>query len=387
MNSQAIYKTSIPNHKRIISNKLISLCNYCLIKQQRSVSINVDPSNNDKIKKTVLISTSNDIFTNLSLEDWFYRNNDFTNEHMLLFWKNNPCVVIGRHQNPWLEANCQILDDNGIQLARRNSGGGTVYHDLENLNLSFFTPKKLYNRRYNLEIITKALDKYFGIETHVNKRDDIVTNENYKISGTAAKLGKSTAYHHCTLLGDSDKAKLSLSLKQMDTGITTNATVSTKSPIKNLRDINPLVNTDSLIDAIGLEYLSTSSTSGSTLNNNFQMINPNDNNYPGLNELVDEFSSWNWNYGKTPKFTVNKKIKLSDYFDPVDVELEVQSGIVIDIKLNLPLNVEKKYESLIFNVVDQLRGSRYSYEFINIIVNEFVGSLDASSTSGTCTSR
>lgn len=367
-------------NKKVITNKLISLSNYCLIKQKRLAST-AESSNHDKIKKSVFISKSNDIFTNLALEDWFYRNNDFSNEHILLFWRNNPCVVIGRHQNPWLEANCQILDDNGIQLARRNSGGGTVYHDLENLNLSFFTTKKLYNRRYNLEIITKALNKYFGIKTHVNKRDDVVTNENYKVSGTAAKLGKSTAYHHCTLLGNSDKTKLSMSLKQMDTGISTNATVSTKSPIKNLRDINPHVNTDSLIDAIGLEYLSTNSTSGSTFNNNFQMINPNDTNYPGLDELINEFSSWNWNYGKTPKFTVNKKIKLSDYFDPVNVEVEVQNGIVIDIKLNLPLNIEKKYENLIFNVVNHLRGSKYSYEFINIIINEFISSLESSRSS------
>lgn len=54
----------------------------------------------DEIKKSVFISQSHDIFTNLALEDWLYRNFDFTTHHVLMLWSNDPCVVIGRHQNP-----------------------------------------------------------------------------------------------------------------------------------------------------------------------------------------------------------------------------------------------------------------------------------------------
>lgn len=79
--------------------------------------------NERQITKSVFISQSNDIFTNLALEDWIYKNNDFEKHHILLIWRNNPCVVIGRHQNPWLEANLEYLRSNGIELARRNSGG------------------------------------------------------------------------------------------------------------------------------------------------------------------------------------------------------------------------------------------------------------------------
>lgn len=75
------------------------------------------------ITKSVFISQSNDIFTNLALEDWIYKNNDFDKHHILLLWRNNPCVVIGRHQNPWLEANLEYLEEKGIDIARRNSGG------------------------------------------------------------------------------------------------------------------------------------------------------------------------------------------------------------------------------------------------------------------------
>lgn len=130
--------------------------------------------NEKNITKSVFISQSNDIFTNLALEDWMYKNFDFTNHHVMLLWINSPCVVIGRHQNPWLEANIGNGTDHGVQLARRNSGGGTVYHDNGNLNMTFFTPKDRYNRKQNLEIITSALNREWGLKAEINKKDDIV---------------------------------------------------------------------------------------------------------------------------------------------------------------------------------------------------------------------
>ena len=81
-----------------------------------------------------------------------------------------------------------------------SSGGGTVYHDLGNLNCTFFTRRSRYDRRRNLEIICSAIRRSTDLNVSVNKREDIVLNNEHKISGTAAKLGKDTAYHHCTVL-------------------------------------------------------------------------------------------------------------------------------------------------------------------------------------------
>nr|CAD7203855.1 unnamed protein product [Timema douglasi] len=133
-----------------------------------------------KIKKSVFISQSTDIFTNLALEDWMYRNFDFTDQHILLLWHNSPCVVIGRHQNPWLEANIEHLYKSDVEIARRNSGGGAVYHDMGNLNITFFTPRTRYNRRNNLEIIKRALFREWGLVTDINSREDIIIKGNYK---------------------------------------------------------------------------------------------------------------------------------------------------------------------------------------------------------------
>ena len=116
------------------------------------------------------------MYTNLALEDWLYKNFDFSNQTLLMLWQSDPCVVIGRHQNPWLEANMPNLQANDMPVARRNSGGGTVYHDNGNLNLTFFTNRDLYNRLGNLEMIVDTLNKEWGIHAEVNSRKDIMWN-------------------------------------------------------------------------------------------------------------------------------------------------------------------------------------------------------------------
>lgn len=113
-----------------------------------------------------------------------YRNFDFRRHHVLMLWRNAPCVVIGRHQNPWLEANVPNLAtiaNDGVKLARRNSGGGTVYHDMGNLNMTFFTTREGYNRKYNLEIVRRAIFREFGLKVELSDREDLVIR-NTKVS-------------------------------------------------------------------------------------------------------------------------------------------------------------------------------------------------------------
>lgn len=147
-----------------------------------STKSNVKDVKEADIQKSVFISQSNDIFTNLAMEDWIYRNYDLTNHHIMMLWLNDPCVVIGRHQNPWKEADVSAAEARDIKIARRNSGGGTVYHDKGNLNMTFFIPRERYNRKYNLNIITRALFREWGIRSQISPREDIVLEGNLKVS-------------------------------------------------------------------------------------------------------------------------------------------------------------------------------------------------------------
>lgn len=130
-------------------------------------------------EKTVMISRSMNVFENLALEHWYYQHSDFNSKPMLLLWVNSNCVVIGRHQNPWLEVN--FVPEIDVRIARRNSGGGTVFHDSGNLNMTFFTHRDVYNRKNNLELIVETLKKEWNIVTEINKREDIVIGNKYKV--------------------------------------------------------------------------------------------------------------------------------------------------------------------------------------------------------------
>ena len=111
------------NSNNATPKKIFSIFRQRQLKQvsTRANSLNLEKSTilRDPVRQ-VFISQSNDVFTNLALEDWLYRHHDFAHKHLLLLWRNQPCVVIGRHQNPWMESNVPFLRENNINLARRN---------------------------------------------------------------------------------------------------------------------------------------------------------------------------------------------------------------------------------------------------------------------------
>ena len=201
------------NGSKLLRFHKCSIINSC---SQRNLSC--FPTNH---QRSVYISESQDVLTNLAFEDWLYRNENFDNKNLLLLWCNKPCVVIGRHQNPWMEANLNYLVRNKITLVRRNSGGGTVYHDLGNLNCTFFTSREAYNRKRNLELICRVLRSNWDVDVRVSPREDIVLNKSLKISGTASKLANKTAYHHCTLLVNVDSSRLDQTLQAPNVSIST----------------------------------------------------------------------------------------------------------------------------------------------------------------------
>ncbi|KAI1721094.1 putative lipoate-protein ligase A [Ditylenchus destructor] len=152
---------------------------------------------------TVYTSKSTCIYENLALEEAIFRSHDLEkNGEALLLWSNKPAVVIGRHQNPWLEANVKYCQDNSIDIARRHSGGGTVYHDLGNLNVSILTSQARHCRPRNLQLIASNLNRTLGITSiAANNRDDLLLlPDQCKISGTAARISHGRAYHHFTVL-------------------------------------------------------------------------------------------------------------------------------------------------------------------------------------------
>ncbi|XP_029925043.1 lipoyl amidotransferase LIPT1, mitochondrial isoform X2 [Myripristis murdjan] len=284
----------------------------------------------------ILRSRSTDVYQNLALEDWIDANVDLRRRSVLLLWRNRPAVVIGRHQNPWSECDLRAMRAAGVPLARRRSGGGTVFHDLGNLNLTFFTCKKKYDRKRNLRVVTDALRTLRpGLDVHATDRYDIILNGHYKISGTASRLGRSSAYHHCTLLFSADRSALSAVLRPTSRGVRSNATPSVPSPVTNLLDHDPTLDWDQLLAALGAQYNSEFGFSAVET-----VVDPSDESaFPGVGGAAAELQSWDWLFGKTPKFSVDTRLELREEESGVrgsaHLQVEVKGGVMDSCRLGV----------------------------------------------------
>ncbi|XP_020330081.2 lipoyl amidotransferase LIPT1, mitochondrial [Oncorhynchus kisutch] len=283
----------------------------------------------------ILKSVSTDIFENLALEDWIHDHVDLQNRSMLFLWSNAPAVVIGRHQNPWQECNLQVMRQKGIPLARRRSGGGTVFHDLGNVNLTFFTSKKNYDRHRNLQVVTSALKGLRpDMDVRATERFDILLNGQHKISGTAAKLGRTAAYHHCTLLCSADRALLSAVLKPTCQGIKSNATQSVPSPVKNLLDEDPALDCDTIMDSVASQYNTEFGFSSPVT-----LVDPSDElSLPGIQRMARELLAWEWTFGRTPKFSICTTFELKNDTSICNATLnmDIKNGIIESCDIEVP---------------------------------------------------
>ncbi|XP_064167047.1 lipoyltransferase 1, mitochondrial [Anguilla rostrata] len=283
----------------------------------------------------VLQSMSTDIFENLAFEDWVHQHVDLQDRRILFLWRNAAAVVIGRHQNPWQECNLQLMRERGVPLARRRSGGGTVYQDLGNINMTFFTSKRKYDRHKNLNVVTSALKKLRpALDVHATDRFDILLNRDFKISGTAAKLGRADAYHHCTLLCAADLALLSPVLKSTCRSIRSNATPSVPSPVRNLVDEDPTLDCDTIMEAIASQYSAEFGLNGAVM-----LVDPTDELcLPGIHKMASELQTWEWVFGRTPKFSVSTCFEVSYEASTTKVTLnmDVKNGIIETCSIELP---------------------------------------------------
>ncbi|VIO89320.1 lipoate-protein ligase, mitochondrial precursor, putative [Brugia malayi] len=307
----------------------------------------------------VFISRSQNIFENLAFEEWLLRNHkaDGQSESMLI-WSNKPAVVIGRHQNPWLEADLNCLKSNNIELARRHSGGGAVYHDLGNLNISILTSYQRHNRKRNLYVIAEALSQEFNIKVEPNDRDDLWLQPGQrKISGTAARIVRQVAYHHLTLLVNVDVAILKRSLSSPFREIMlTSATRSVQAPAvgylaQEIPGITVEKVQDVVIESFKKQYLHTEVATISNVTDEEQ--------FPGVLEYEDELRNWEWIYGRTPQFI------LPLYSDRIRVEHGIITESLENQKLvgsRLPHDVIQTYLGFTVKPIPGIDTTKYLAE-------------------------
>ncbi|RKP07931.1 hypothetical protein THASP1DRAFT_9234, partial [Thamnocephalis sphaerospora] len=265
------------------------------------------------------VSDVTDPWTNLAVEEWLFRHGD-PDTYVLLLYRNRPCVVIGRNQNPWHECNLPAMKKAGVALVRRQSGGGTVYHDIGNSNYCVMMPREAFTRRANVEMMARALHQ-LDIPAAVNERHDLVVDQRKislidaarlalcpspcfrHVSGSAFKLVAKRAYHHGTMLIDTDLVGLGQYLHSEKTGLVTKGVASVRSPVTNLRAYSYTVDHLSFCEAVRAEFLRAYAGERGAVHDVGGAKCARDIAQPSPKCRCHHQRTWDWIYGQTPEFT------------------------------------------------------------------------------------
>lgn len=297
-------------------------------------------------KIRVLISDTFDPWFNLATEDWIFRDME-PSTHILFLWRNKDTVVIGRNQNPWAECHVAKMAEDEIKLARRQSGGGAVFHDLGNTNFTFLNSREAHSKEINSQMIISALEK-FSIKAYTSGRNDILVDER-KISGSAYKENNDRAFHHGTLLINADLTRLGNYLNPSKKKLEAKGVTSVRSRVANLVEFNPLVTHENLCETIIKEFFKYYKAECPIEHLDHEFLKT----IPELNKYYLELSDWNWRFGKTPEFSHHVEERLS--WGLMDLHLEVKNGKIEDVQLFS----DALYPDLITRINEKLLGVPY----------------------------
>ena len=169
---------------------------------------------------------------NMAFDEWLLQNGP--DEQVFRLWRNEPSVIIGHNQVAAQEVNLEYLQQHGIKLARRVTGGGAVYHDLQNMNYSFAGPIGTVSPQAFAEALL-----HLGLPAELTGRNDIFV-EGRKISGYARSVWHNRELVHGTLMYNVDIDTLTEVLNvEGSSKLNLKGVASIRSRVTNVRDYLP----------------------------------------------------------------------------------------------------------------------------------------------------
>lgn len=261
---------------------------------------------------------------NLAIEEYALKKLDIEDTY-LLFYINEPSIIIGKNQNSVEEINTKYVEDNGIHVVRRLSGGGAVYHDHGNLNFSFITKddgESFHNFKKFTAPVVEAL-KSLGVEAEMSGRNDILA-EGRKISGNAQFSTRGRMFSHGTLLFDSEIEHVVSALNVKKDKIESKGIKSIRSRVANIKEF--------LKEDIKIEQFRQLLLEAIFKSKDIPKYELTEEDWKNIHELSKErYQNWDWNYGKSPKFNLQHSHRFP--VGQIDVRLDVTKGKIENCKI------------------------------------------------------
>ncbi len=314
----------------------------------------------------VIHQTSTNPYFNIATEEFLLKN--FT-EDIFLIYRNEPSVIVGKHQNTMAEINLEFVKKRGLPVIRRLSGGGTVYHDLGNVNYTFITngsEGNLVDFRKHTQPIIDVLQT-LGVDARIGGKNDIRVGDK-KISGNAEHIYKNRVLHHGTLLFSSKLDELNESIKVNPNTYTDKAVKSIRSHVTNISEhLKCEISIDDFIISISSHIKKQfTNTKG------FQLSPANIN---AINQLIEtKYSTWDWNFGYSPSYSLNKHIAINNKV--INIQINVDKGIISQLAISGNLIIIERIKEL----EQLLNGCSHNFDEISnrlskIVLNDFIDQI------------
>lgn len=281
-------------------------------------------------------SESFDPYFNLASEEYLLK---CFQEDFFLLYRNTPSIVVGKHQNTLAEINLSFIQEKEMIVARRISGGGSVFHDLGNLNFAMISSGRkgeLVNySKFTLPVIGAMGE--MGLDVKLGERNELLLG-GLKISGTASHVFKQRVLHHGTLLFSSEMGDLSAALKVQTGRFRDRAVKSIPSKVTNIRD--HLVDKMDITDFQNRIIGTILKTMDAATNYRFT-----DHDLTEIRKLRDsKFSTWEWNFGYSPKYQFNRSLKFES--GSIELHMNVDKGIIREVHIEGEFMSEKSIHAL-----------------------------------------
>lgn len=261
--------------------------------------------------------------TNIALETYLVENR-LTDQPLLLFYINEPSIIIGRNQNTVEEVNQHYVEEHGIHVVRRMSGGGAVYHDLGNFSYCFIQEEHGPARDFSVftRPVIEALHQMGVAGAKLEGRNDLLI-DGKKFSGNAMYIRNGRMTAHGTILYDADLDAVTAALKPRADKIESKGIKSVRSRVTNIRpyvaDAYQHLNTREFRDHLLLRIFGVNSRA------DVPEYTLSADDWAQVAAIrAERFANWDWNYGRSPAFTSERYHKYPQ--GAVDFRFNVEQG-------------------------------------------------------------